>query len=292
MLFDTLGNVRACCQNYEHILGNVAQDRIKDIWLSKRTAILRKALENDSFAAGCQFCERQVAAGNYHNVFAKFFDRFPILTRSPEWPSQMEFEVSNTCNFACVMCSGEFSSTIRSHRERLPPLPKAYGDSFFYELREFLPRLKYAKFLGGEPFLAAESLRIWELMIEEGQHIPSHVTTNGSQYNAHIERILAHIPIDICVSLDAMTKRTFEAIRINSSFETVMTNIKRFHAYIIASNHSLSFPICLMRQNWHEFGDILLFADSLDCSSYVNLVLTPECSLYSLPIDELIPIVR
>jgi hypothetical protein len=190
------------------------------------------------------------------------------------------------------MCSGKFSSTIRSHREKLPPLPKAYGDDFFEDLREFLPHLQYAKFLGGEPFLAAESLRIWEMMIDDGHCVPSHVTTNGSQYNARVERILERIPMTFCISLDGITKRTFERIRVNSSFESVMENIHRFHAYARARNQNLTFPICLMRQNWHEFGEILLFADGLDCSSYVNVVSNPpHCSLYTLPADELEPIV-
>ncbi len=292
LFFDTKGNVLACCQNFKYVLGNVANDRLKDIWQGKKVAVLRKALENDSFAAGCQFCEWQLSVGNYGNAFTTLFDRFPVPTDSPGWPSQMEFSVSNTCNYACIMCSGTFSSTIRSHREKLPPLPKAYGETFFADLREFLPHLRYAKFLGGEPFLAAESLRIWELMIEDGHSVYSHVTTNGSQYNSRVERILERIPMDICVSLDGITKATFEKIRVNSSFETVMENILRFHAHVKERQHDLTFPICLMQQNWHEFGEMLLFADSLDCNTYVNVVRhPPECSLYSLPREALLPIV-
>ena len=194
MLFDTLGNVHACCQNYEHVLGNVAQDRIKDIWLTKRTAILRKALENDSFAAGCRFLkEQEFAAGNYRDAFASFFDRFPILTRSPEWPSQMEFEVSNTCNFACVMCSGG------SYRRRFvriakgsPHCQRPTAILFFMSFADLYLTLNTQSFLVASRSSLEKSLHSWELMIEEGQHIPSHVTTNGSQYNAR--RVSANCP--------------------------------------------------------------------------------------------------
>ena len=45
---------------------------------------------------------------------------------------------------------------------------------------------------------------------------------------------------------------------------------------------------CLMRQNWHEFGDFLLLAEALGCEVFVNTVIDPShCSLYTLPPEEL-----
>jgi tetratricopeptide (TPR) repeat protein len=45
---------------------------------------------------------------------------------------------------------------------------------------------------------------------------------------------------------------------------------------------------CLMRENWHEFGDLLLVAESIGCEVFVNTVVTPSrFSLYTLPPEEL-----
>jgi MoaA/NifB/PqqE/SkfB family radical SAM enzyme len=288
IFFDTFGNARACCQNGKYLLGNVAEESLLDIWHGKKTALLRKALTNGSFAAGCQFCEWQISVGNYLGTYARVFERWPVESATPEWPSILEFSISNTCNLECIMCYGVLSSQIRQHREKLPPLPKAYGDRFFNELRQFLPHLKFAKFLGGEPFLAAESYRIWDMMIEDGLAFECHVTTNGTQYNDRVQRVMDNIPLSISMSMDGATKQTMESIRVNANFDEVRANLERFHAYCRQRGTCFGLTYCLMRQNWHEFGDYLLFADSLDCGCSVNTVREPpHCSLYTLPVDEL-----
>lgn len=293
MYFDTLGNVLACCQNAKYPVGNVTQQRLPDIWHGPRIATLRKALKKDSFGAGCQFCEWQISVGNYLNAFTRNFDIFPVESESPDWPRMMEFSVSNTCNLECIMCYGILSSSIRARREGLPPLPKAYGDEFFSDLRPFLHHLRFAKFLGGEPFLAAESFRVWDTMLEEGVSPHCHVTTNGTQWNNRVEHILERFPIGISISMDGATKETVESIRVNAKFEMVRENFRRFHAYSREKKTDLTLTYCLMRQNWHEFGDYLLFADEWNCQVGVNLVREPpQCSLYTLPISELAEITK
>lgn len=293
LYFNTNGDVLACCQNVRFPLGNVERQTLDEIWRGPRTAAMRKALMKDNFAAGCQFCQWQFSVGNFVNSFTRNFDRYPVTTPTPEWPQLMEFAVSNTCNLECVMCYGFLSSSIRANREKLPPMAKSYGERFFGELRSYLPHLTYCKFLGGEPFLAAESFRIWDLMREDGLETPCHVTTNGTQYNARVERILERQPVDLAVSLDAATKETFESIRINAKFDEVHRNFFRFKEYTRSRGRSLSVTHCLMRQNWQEFGKLLLFADEHECPVYVNLVREPpDCTLYTLPLEELAKIVR
>lgn len=190
------------------------------------------------------------------------------------------------------MCWGTLSSAIRVNREGLPPLPRAYGDQFFADLRPFLPHLKWMNFLGGEPLLSAESFRIWDMMIEDGLRIPCHITTNGSQYNARVQRVLDALPVNFTLSLDGSTKETFENVRRKSNFETVITNLHRFHEYSRQRGTSFKLAFCLMRQNWQEFGDILLLGERLDCNVLLNTVISPSfCSLYTLPPHELKEIV-
>ena len=98
-------------------------------------------------------------------------DPFPVDSAQPEWPSVIEFNGSNACNLECIMC-GEYSSAIRGNVEGLPPLRKVYDDQFFDDLRLFLPHLRLLNLLGGEPFFAAETHRIWNMMIEDGLSIP------------------------------------------------------------------------------------------------------------------------
>jgi molybdenum cofactor biosynthesis enzyme MoaA len=216
------------------------------------------------------------------------YDDFAVPSTTPTYPQLMEFSISNTCNLECIMCNGEWSSSIRSRREKKPPLPKPYSDRFFDDLREFLPHLKRANFLGGEPFLERETFRIWDMMIELGLETPCHVTTNGTQYNDKVERVLEALPFSFSISMDGTTKETVERIRQNAEFETLRENFKRFHAYCARRGTDLSLTYCLMTLNWHEFGDYLAFADDHGVEVFVNTVTFPtELSLYELPKEEL-----
>jgi MoaA/NifB/PqqE/SkfB family radical SAM enzyme len=291
LYFNTLGDVIACCKNQTFVLGNVSREHLRDIWKGGKITALRKALANYRFETGCEFCEWQIQGGNYEGAYPWIFEEFAVQSMEPEWPAMIEFAGSNTCNFACIMCSGELSSVIRA-REGLPPLAKVYSESFFQDLKEFLPHLRRAKFFGGEPFLSRECFRIWDMMIAEGLSIPSHITTNGSQYNAKVARVLDALPVSLSVSIDGATKDTVEKIRINVDYEELHKNLTRFIEYTHRRRTFFGLSYCLMRQNWHEFGDFLLFADNLKCPVFVNTVIEPShCSLYTLHAEELARVV-
>ena len=293
MYFHTNGDVVACCKNTSYVLGNVGQERLADIWRGRRATAMRKALRQYNFNLGCQFCEWQIEGRQFDQVYAKTtFDIATVTSEEPEWPSMMEFTVSNTCNLACIMCYGELSSTIRSQRDKLPPLPKVYGDQFFADLRPFLSHLKRAKFFGGEPFLAQENYRIWEMMEQDKVRIPILITTNGTQWNSRVEHILDTFPWRVSISVDGATKATAESIRLNTHFETVIANVDRFIARARSGGGVVSLTYCLMRQNWHEFGDYLVFGEVRDAEIFVNTVVDPkDCSLYTLPVQDLLAIV-
>lgn len=286
--FNTNGDVVACCKNTSYVLGNVADESLEQIWRGKKAQAMRKAMRDYKLGIGCDFCEWQIKGGQYDQVYATMFDQFPA-SEGAEWPAMMEFTLSNTCNLACIMCYGVLSSTIRAHREKLPPLPRAYGDSFFTDLRKFLPQLKIAKFFGGEPFLGQENYRVWDMMIEDGIQIPCHITTNATTWNKKVEAVLQALPCVIHVSLDGTTKQTVESIRVNTVHEELLENVERFLAYSrTRPGAAMSLTYCLMRQNWHEFGDYLKFGEQRGLRVFINTVLDPaNCSLYTLPAEEL-----
>jgi hypothetical protein len=130
-------------------------------------------------------------------------------------------------------------------------------------------------------------------MIADGLSIPCHVTTNGSQYNPRVERILKALPVSLSISIDGATKETVEKVRVNADYQQLMDNLNRFLSYARSRRTYLSLTYCLMRQNWHEFGQFLRFADRLECPVFVNTVIDPShCSLYTLPPAELQAIVE
>ena len=287
------GRVSACCWNWKQSLGNVQTHTLDEMWSGVQAQLLRRSVENYSFKLGCEFCANQTEDGWTTKAVMRNFDRWPVMARDPKWPQRMEFSISNSCNLECVMCNGMYSSAIRTHREKLPPIKKVYSDAFIGSLRKYFPHLAQAKFLGGEPFLITEYYRIWEMMVEVAPSVRCHITTNGTQFNARVERFMEKLNFDFAVSLDGATKETVEKIRVNANFDEQMSILRRLRDYTRARKTVLSLTFCFMRQNWQEFGDFCLFADSWDCHVGINTVVNPpDFAVNNLPADELHKIVR
>jgi len=144
------------------------------------------------------------------------------------YPIRLEFELSNKCNLECAMCSGVFSSSIRANREGKPPLPQMYDSNFVEQLKPFIPHLKQAKFLGGEPFLIDIYYDIWELFIKSNPSCEIIITTNGTVFTNKVQRVLENLNCQIIVSLDSVTKDTYEGIRVNAVMERTLDHLDKF----------------------------------------------------------------
>lgn len=292
MYLDQHGDVRACCMNERHPLGNITAASLEDIWRGAGARRLRRAMEDGDLGLGCDFCHVQVQGGRPDLAYARRFEGFAVDGPEPAWPHQLELSVTNTCNLRCVMCNGEWSSSIRSQVEHRPPLVSRYSEEFFEQLRPFLPHLDRVKFYGGEPFLASETLRVMEMLVDAGLTTRCHVTTNGTQWTPRVERILSMLPVDVSVSLDAATPETYESIRRGSSWDDVRRNLDRFCEWAERRGTWVSVTFCLMTVNWHELGDFCRLADELGVVGDVNDVFEPpSLSLYRLTVPELAPIV-
>ncbi|MEZ5322516.1 MAG: SPASM domain-containing protein [Microthrixaceae bacterium] len=151
LYLDQHGFARACCMNVYQLLGNVAERSLREIWDGAALTELRRAVERHDLTVGCEFCKWRVDEGREDLAFARWFDEYDDEPDDPRWPRQLELSISNTCNLQCVMCNGEWSSSIRSQREHREPLPTVYGDRFFEELVEFVPHLRRVKVLGASP---------------------------------------------------------------------------------------------------------------------------------------------
>jgi MoaA/NifB/PqqE/SkfB family radical SAM enzyme len=291
MYFDQFGKVRACCQAKGVTMGDVTRQTLREVWESAESEAMRTALEHDDYSAGCEFCEWQVREGNDAIVFARGFDDLRPAEHRPRWPRMMEFAVTNTCNLQCVMCDGSFSSTIRAKRERRPPLPALYGEAWFEQLAEFLPHLEEARFLGGEPFLGAEPLRIMEMLAELPHPPRVTITTNATIYTERVRRVIEALSPNVVISIDGASIETYDAIRVGAHFPDVVANIDRFRSDLGPGKVSLTH--CLMTGNWHEFADLLALAEERDLHVGVNIVRFPAVhSLYQLPADELAHVVE
>jgi MoaA/NifB/PqqE/SkfB family radical SAM enzyme len=286
MYFSQNGEVKVCCHNTEFVAGKYPEQTIKEIWNSQNVTLMRQDMANYKLGKGCEVCTADLSKKHFKEVRAKHFDHIPS---HPAFPTQMEFLLTNTCNLECVMCKGEFSSSIRKNIEKLPPIPNVYDDKFIEELEEFIPYLHETRFSGsGEAFLIDANYKIWEKIIELNPSCKIMVQTNGTVLNNRVKDILSRGNFHIGVSLDSLKKEVFEEIRPNSKFERVLENIYFFNEYCQKNKRRFNISTCVMRQNWEEMPDFINFSNKLNAVQTFHKVWFPrKYALFNLSSAEL-----
>jgi MoaA/NifB/PqqE/SkfB family radical SAM enzyme len=301
MYFGSDGVVSACCYSRSSALGRYPQQSIEEIWLGAQVKSMRAALRRNEFPGGCELCADQLNARNFSGFLAHGFDsnarplRARLISRARAFlqpggaqrhPARFEFELSNKCNLECSMCSGFHSSSIRANRENLPPLPQVYDKAFVQQLLPFLPHLTKAKFLGGEPFLVDLYYEIWDRLIEINPKCVVSITTNGTVFTGKVKRVLEKLNCEVIVSLDSVTKATYESIRRNASLERTLSNLQAFSDINRLKRKSLMLAICPMTSNCREIPGLVAFANERGMRIFFNTVVFPaDHSIMTLPLE-------
>ncbi len=277
LYFTNRGELSACCMTKTDSFGNIQHQSIGEIWKSEKAAAFRDRIRNYNLSGGCNACKYAITSGSHRNVLANMYDDFLPVTEQ-QFPSEMTFELSNECNLECTMCQGEYSSLIRLKREGLPAIANPYTEEFYKELKTYLPHLKVARFIGGEPFLINTYYRILDDLAELNPHCKIQVQTNGTILNNKVRRVLSSKNIELSISVDSLKKTTYESIRVNSNFEKTMANILFFIHRAKEQDQCVNINYCLMNNNWDELPGIIDFCLLHHCTLTVIPV---EYPLYS-----------
>jgi molybdenum cofactor biosynthesis enzyme MoaA len=285
LYFSTFGKAGPCWLQVNVTSDWSPTNSIRDIWTGPEFTKIREDLLNDKYCGKCQICKTDLDNGVW--PLAHAYDKFGVQGY-PEWPSLFELELSNQCNLECTMCSGFLSSGIRKNREKKPPLPMMYDQSFVDQLTEFVPHLEEMRFNGGEPFAQKIVLDICDMVAEINPGLKINIATNGTVYNKRVAKILEQNNVQLNVSIDSLIKERYEAIRINADFDQLMANFKIFHKYSMDGDKDMAVMVNPMRNNWDEMVDFLEFTNSRDINLWYNTIRYPEhLAIWNLDSDKL-----
>jgi len=150
------------------------------------------------------------------------------LNRVPCTPPRIDLEPNNTCNLRCHHCQVTHWSKPAAHMD----MP-----AFNRVLSQF-PGLISIKLQGmGEPLLNRELVN----MLREGERrgIGMEFFSNGTVLShEHRDQLLTLDNTRIIISVDGATAETFESIRVGSSFEKVVENVRQ----LVKSRGSRRYP--------------------------------------------------
>ena len=274
MFFTRTGQVNACGWNKGHPMGFYPNQSIQEIWESSAAEELRHKLKIGDFSAGCKLCEQYLKAGNIANAKSQHYNS---LFGHPEHdrPLRMDFALSNRCNVECQTCYGELTSSIRKNREGLSPYKNVYDEAFVEQLKPFIPFLKTATFMGGEPFLIDIYYQIWNEFARISSPADLSVTTNATVLNDKVKGVLDQGRFNITVSRDCMDSGKLERIRKNTNGKKQFENIEYFSSYAQRHNREFGLSAIFSTLNWDDLPEIAKYCNQIGAKLYVCMVMFP-----------------
>ena len=245
---------------------NIRTTSLMKFYNSNDIRSLRMSMLNGHRPAACESCYYQDQFGKLSgrvrqlNKSAITLAEFPLSFRSSphlalfeysadmqgassHFPTDLQIDLGNTCNSACIMCDPTASSRLVADYKKLTRLdsklfaePKPYRswtedsavvDRFVQELQTF-PYLRYIHFLGGETLYNQAFYSICEHL--DGQDLIVGTTTNGTIYDKRIERLIPKFKeFHLGISIESTTDLN-DYIRYPGPTDQILKNILKFVA--------------------------------------------------------------
>lgn len=275
------GIVTACCFNRKYKLGKCPENSIEEIIHGEKRKILQQHLDRIDFSLGCKLCQNIISTGNYMSVGARFGDIYPD---QDDYPSEMTFELDNTCNLRCEMCNAKFSSAHDNGKCTVAPYD---NKDFIIQLKKFIPYLSRTRFLGGEPLMSKIYPEIWNAIIELNPKCKIDIQTNGTILNDKIKSIMERGNFRIGISIDTLNPAHYEKIRYGAKIEQVLENLDFFNHISQKNGEYLGISVCPMKENRFDIPELVDFCNKKSICIYFNDVTTKGFALSELQEQEL-----
>lgn len=144
------------------------------------------------------------------------------LENLPDFPRYLDIELTNTCNFSCLMCSTGLS--IQQRKQGF------MTDEIFHkiidEIEEHKTPIRFIRW--GEPTLHPRMMDYIRYAKERG--ILCHINTNGSSVDKKMIEGFVDIPLDsIKFSFQGVDRKSYREMRNIDFFDELMDVVRRLH---------------------------------------------------------------
>jgi hypothetical protein len=210
--------VCGCADPYgERPLGSLKENKIYEIWNSKKVKEIRKEL-NEGHCCFCDNCGLKRLLKKDEEVPQQPVD-VKILPR-------IFFEPTVLCNLSCFKAVCNQESGILNTRER-KQFPINEFKSLMEEIGENLIRLDFFNY--GDPFVHPQAVEMIEYIKEKFPHIYLYTSTNGLLLdNKKIKRLVNSGIDEITFSVDGPDQETYIRYRKGGDFNKVLRVMSKF----------------------------------------------------------------
>jgi pyruvate-formate lyase-activating enzyme len=180
----------------------------------------------------------------------------PSLDALRRFPKFVQLETVSGCNARCTMCS------VHSWQRSKSAMSEALFEKLLNELAAHAGWIEQVALqLGGEPLLDRHLERRVAALKRAGIRSVA-FTTNASLLTPQRSRSLLEAGVDtIDFSIDGASAATFDAIRVNLSFDAVRDNVHRFLAVRreLGSETCVRVRMVIQERNAHEFDRFVAY---------------------------------
>ena len=304
-----LGTTRPCCLANEEITDeygkkyDLNETNLEIVYHSKYMKDLRQQFRSGFKPNTCSRCWEEEDAGRVSKRINSQI-RLKELYKQVDWdnddPDQLWFvdlKLGNICNLKCRIC-GSWSSSKwaeeemaylepgRNKKEHIAYTWLKQGawprktTTFWDNLRELLPNIKYFEFTGGEPWLIQEHWDLLAYAVKQGysKNIDIHYNTNATQWPGSNIELWDHFGrVDIAFSIDNVGDR-FEYERYGAKWKLANDIIDDVHAARgLGANITTQLCFTINIQNVYYLDELLSWADTKHFTSiYFNMMHSPE----------------
>ncbi len=162
-------------------------------------------------------------------------------------PLNYMLKVTSRCNIRCIFCD---YSDIKRHY--------SMPETLLAQIHAALPITKTISLSGGEPLLSSVTKHFLEVS-HNYPNLELQMASNMSLANKHVDDIVSNVTRLSC-SLDAATPETYAALRQQSDWKAVTSNLKRIKELKEETHQStplISLSFIIMGQNLHELADFV-----------------------------------
>jgi MoaA/NifB/PqqE/SkfB family radical SAM enzyme len=201
-------------------------------------------------------------------------------------PYTTNIQIVDNCNLRCFMC------TRRRKDHKLSPLFRhPMSQEAFEAIASAIDSQTTDVFLGGsgEAFMHKDILAFVDYLLDRHKRV--HVVSNGTLLSPSLaDELGQRNGFDMQLSLDGMTKATYESIRIGAQFEPVIDNFSRLARNVARSrtDSRLELVTVLMRRNIEEFPKVIALANDLGLPQVHGLFMVMEGDAPAIPEESLV----
>lgn len=184
----------------------------------------------------------------------------------PVFPRMLDVELTNHCNFKCVMCpTGQGIVKREKGHISTKTLLKVLDEAWLHDTP-----IRYIRW--GEPLL----YRHFEnALIETKQRdLLCHINTNGSLLTKEVSDFLVHVGLDsLKVSFQGVNEVGYNAMRINGSYDSIIKNIKTLHRIRTALKSSYPFiqiGTTIINETAMAIADFIASVDAFTDAVYIG----------------------